>query len=238
MHRTGTFIIVDGLTGSGKSTVLNAVHDWALTCGHKRFRLQDWKESKPPRFEDIPDFDVYFTFEPTRNWVGDAIRSELSRVDDPYGGEELAHAFSLDRQMQYKRLILPALQAGKTVIQDRGVSSSLVYQPVMPNSVPLETIMSLPGNRLALENAPDALILTRLSAEIAMERIKKRDEESKGVFADIAFLKKQEERFASTWFRDLFERHGSTLYEIDTSRTMEQSTATATQLINHILTNC
>lgn len=234
----GKFIMVDGLTGSGKSTILNAVHAWAISCGHRIWRLQDWKESVPPRFEDIADFDVYFTYEPTRTWVGSAIRYELSREDEPYGGEELAHAFALDREISYRRLIIPALNAGKTIIQDRGVGSSLVYQPVMKNSVPLETVLALPGNTLALQNAPDALILTRLDPKIAMARIKARSDDSKGVFADLDFIKTQSERFASSWFKGLFEAQGTRVFELDTSGTLEESQSRATQLIEKILTTC
>lgn len=238
MRTKKRFIIVDGLTGSGKSTVLNAVTNWAVECGHRIWRLQDWKEPTPPRFEDLEDYDVYFTFEPTRSWVGAAIRFELSRTDKPYGGEELAHAFALDRELNYRRLILPALEAGKTVIQDRGVSSSIVYQPVMPNSVSLEMLLSLPGNKLALEHTPSALILTRLPATVALERITSRSDENKGVFAGIEFLKKQEERFASSWFRQLFEERGTKVFELDTSGTLEESQRLATELIDHILTTC
>ena len=238
MQTKGRFIIVDGLTGTGKSTVLQAVTNWAVECGHRIFRLQDWKEPTPPTFQDISDYDVYFTFEPTRSWVGAAIRYELSRTDTPYGGEELAHAFALDRELQYRRLIIPALEAGKTVIQDRGVSSSIVYQPVMPNSVPIETILSLPGNKLALKHAPTALVLTKLPATIAADRIAGRGGEYKGVFADLEFLKKQEERFASPWFRQLFEERGTKMFELDTSGTLEESQRLATKLIDHILTTC
>ena len=238
MRTKGRFIIVDGLTGSGKSTVLQAVTDWAVDCGHRIFRLQDWKESSPPRFEDICDYDVYFTHEPTRSWVGAAIRQELSRTDFPYGGEELAHAFALDRELQYRRLIIPALEAGKTVIQDRGVSSSIVYQPVMQNSVPLATILSLPGNTLAMEHAPNALVLTRLNAQEAAARIASRAGESTGVFADQEFLKKQEERFASDWFRELFESRGTRVFHLDTGGTLQESQTRATQLIDLILTTC
>lgn len=238
MQMKGRFIIVDGLTGSGKSTVLGAITNWAVECGHRVWRLQDWKEPTPPRFEDTPDYDVYFTYEPTRLWVGAAIRFELSRTDKPYGGEELAHAFALDRELNYRRLILPALEAGKTVIQDRGVSSSIIYQPVMLDSVPVETILSLPGNKLAIEHAPTALVLTKLPAVVAASRIAERGGESKGVFADIEFLKKQEERFASPWFRKLFEERGTKVFELNTSGTLEESQHLATELIDHIFTTC
>lgn len=228
--------MIDGLTGSGKSTVIKAVHDWALARGQKIFRMQDYKQIEPPKFEDFNDFDVYFTYEPTRTWIGSAIRYELSRKDIPYGGEELVHAFALDRQIMYQRLIIPALSAGKTIIQDRGISSSIVYQPVMKNSVSLENILSLPGNKLALEHAPDALIIAKVSAHTALERIHNRDDESKGVYEDIQFLKQQEERFASQWFRDIFTSCGTRVFDLDTSCSLEESQMAATELINQILT--
>lgn len=238
MQKKTKFIMVDGLTGSGKSTVIKAVQAWAVECGHRMFRLHEWTESRPPAFEDVANFDVYFTYEPTRHWVGAAIRYELSREDNPYGGEELAHAFALDREIMYKRLIIPALEAGKTVIQDRGVSSSLVYQPVMKNSVPLETILALPGNALALRHAPDALILTKLPAQTAFERIKAREDESKGVFTDLSFLKLQEERYSSQWLKKLFEDHGTQVFQLDTSMPIEDTQKRAKQLIEQILTTC
>lgn len=232
---SGTFIIVDGITGSGKSTVLRAVEEQVAARGQRIFRQHDWTQTQPPRFQDIEDFDVYFTFEPTRNWVGAAIRQELSRTDDPYTGAELAHAFALDRNIHYRRLIIPALVAGKTVIQDRGVSSSIVYQPVMPGSVPLETILALPGNALALTYAPSALVLTALPAALAASRIDSRGGESKGVFADIEFLKQQEERFGSAWLRELFESRGSRVLTLNTSGTLDQSRSDAKTLVTDLL---
>lgn len=238
MHTKGRFIIVDGITGSGKSTLLRAVQAWAEACHHRVFRLSDWTQDAPPRFEDVTEYDVYFTYEPTRTWVGRAIRYELSREDEPYGGEELAHAFSLDRQIMYRRLIIPALAAGKTIIQDRGVSTSLVYQPIMPSSVPLETVMRLPGNRLALEYAPNALVLTKLPAKTALTRIEERRDDLKGVFAQREFLQKLEARFEEPWLKELFEQRGTVVYNLDTSGPLDDTNLKAQQLIDHILARC
>ncbi len=234
----GKFIIVDGITGSGKSTLLHAVQNWAESCHHRLFRLNDWTDATPPRFEDIEHNDVYFTYEPTRTWIGRAIRYELSRKDEPYGGEELSHAFALDRQILYRRLIIPALKAGKTVIQDRGVSTSLVYQPIMPNSLPLESILNLPGNKLAFAYAPNALILTKLPAEEAKKRIGARRDDTKGVFEQLDFLKKLEQRFQEPWLKQLFEANGTRVFELDTFGSLEETNVRAQQLVDHILSTC
>ena len=229
--------MIDGIAGSGKSTVLRAVQAWAEEQQHRIFRLSDWTDVEPPRFDQIPDFDIYFTYEPTRTWIGRAIRYELSRDDAPYSGESLAHAFALDREIMYRRLIIPALEAGKIIIQDRGVCTSFVYQPIMKRSVSLKTIQALPGNQLAMEHTPDVLVLTRLNAEAAHERIRERDDESKGVFAHLPFLKKLEERFQEPWLRDMFEGRGTKLYELDTSGDLKTSQELAQTLIKKILTH-
>lgn len=227
--------MIDGIAGSGKSTVLRAIDAWAQSCEHRVFRLSDWQDLTPPKFDDIPDYDVYFTYEPTRTWIGRAIRYELSREDKPYGGEELAHAFALDRQIMYRQLVIPALRAGKTVIQDRGVSTSLVYQPIMPGGIPLEQIRALPGNKLALSHAPHALILTKLSPEEANKRMQARIDDTRGVFGNLEFMKKIAARFEEPWLKNLFEKHGTILYQLDTSGTIEDTTKRAQKMIDHIL---
>lgn len=228
--------MIDGIAGSGKSTILKAVHAWAQQQNHRVFRLNDWNEVEPPKFEDVADHDIYFTYEPTRTWIGRAIRYELSRDDVPYSGHSLSHAFALDREIMYRRFIIPALEAGKIIIQDRGVCTSYVYQPVMEQHCPIEHIQELPGNRLAMSHAPDVLILTKLPAHEAHARIQKRDDDSKGVFAHLPFLQKLETRFQEPWLRELFETRGTELHELDTSGTLEESSQRAQTLIHEILT--
>jgi len=236
-EKTGRFIMVDGIAGSGKSTIAAAIIDWAKNTDQRVFSLKDWYQNhtNPPKFEEISEHDVFVTFEPTRSWVGSAIRFELSQIEQPYEGTALAHAFALDRQIQYRRLIIPALQAGKTIIQDRGVTTSIVYQPIMKNSLTLEQILNLPGNKLALNHAPNHLILTNISPEIAVKRIPGRKEESKGVFAELEMLKKWHQRFHSDWFRELFEKHGTKIHPLDTSLKKEEMILDATKLIEQII---
>lgn len=233
---SGTFILVDGIAGSGKTTAIQAMFDTLQAQGLRCFRLEDWKGEKPPRFEEIADFDVYFMFEPTRQWIGAAIRQEMSQTEHPYGGEELAHAFALDRQIMYRRVIIPALKAGKTVVQDRGVSTSIVYQPIQPNSLSLEEILNLPGNKQALEHAPNHLILTSTPVETIVDRIRLRpaSQGAAGVFADVELARRVDTRYREPWFRELFESRGTKIHILDTSGTLEQSEQNAVQLIREL----
>jgi dTMP kinase len=221
--KRGKFIMIDGIAGSGKSTILRAAKEWAKTKNLKVFDLTEWSKDhkQPPSFSEVADCDIFFTFEPTRTWVGDAIRFELSRDDKPYTGEELAHAFALDRSIMYKRLIIPALENGRHVIQDRGVSTSIVYQPIQPKSISLRRLLKLPGNAAAMKYAPDFMILIDIDVKTAIERIGQRNDDSKGVFQGPAFLKKLAKRFRSRWFSWLFTRHGASVHAFDTRLPLE-----------------
>lgn len=233
-HDAGHFIVIDGIAGSGKSTLIRALKSNLASQGKKIFDLSDWtKENhEPPRFEDIADFDVYFTFEPTKYWVGAAIRFELSH--EHYSGLVHAQAFSLDRQIQYNRLIIPALIAGKTIIQDRSVSSSIVYQPIMEGGPKLEDLIKLPGNTLALEFCPNDLVITNIDPGKLTERFN-RDDDSKGVFENIEYLKKVNERFHSDWFSQLFTDHGTQVHNFNTDVPKDEMEQNIISLISSLI---
>lgn len=216
------FIVFDGIAGSGKTTVISWVKEWIRSQGKSIFDLAEWTQTHqdPPTFEDVRSYDVLFTFEPTKQWIGRAIRYEMSQTQHCYSGRALAHAFSLDRLIQYCRLIVPALEAGKTIIQDRSVSTSLAYQPVMPDGPTVEELLEMPGNKFALEHAPNALILTDIAPELIRERLKRADD-SKGVFEDLELLKKVHERFRADWFQKLFIDRGTKIEMLDTSVSKE-----------------
>ncbi|OGL70806.1 hypothetical protein A3C09_04810 [Candidatus Uhrbacteria bacterium RIFCSPHIGHO2_02_FULL_47_44] len=234
---SGKFILIDGIVCSGKTTVIQAMFDALARRGLRCFRLQDWKETHPPTFAEIADYDVYFTFEPTRQWIGAAIRGEMSRDDEPYGGAELAHAFAIDREIMYRRLIMPALEAGKIVVQDRGVSTSIIYQPIQPNSLSLEEILNLPGNKLALQLAPSHLVLTSTPVETIVDRIRNRPaaQGATGVFANVELARRVDARYKEPWFRELFESRGTRIHTLDTSGTLETSQANAVALIEKLV---
>ena len=226
--------MIDGIAGSGKTTVIQAMHETLVTQGVRCYRMQDWKGDHPPAFDEIPDADVLFTFEPTRTWVGRAIRDELSHIKD-YNGVSHAHAFALDREIQYRRLILPALDAGKIIVQDRGVSSSIVYQPIMENSLSLEEVCKLPGNALALENVPTHFIHIDCPIDRIADRIRSRTEESKGVYIDVEYLRHVDARYREPWFRELFESRGTQMHSIDTGGTLEETRERAAAMIRQLV---
>jgi dTMP kinase len=96
--------------------------------------------------------------------------------------------FLKDREIDVKDRILPALRKGLIVIMDRYYYSNIAYQSA--RGLNADWIKKL-NEKIAPK--PDLVILLDLSAEKAMERIKRRKERS--VFEELEFLKRVREKF-------------------------------------------
>jgi dTMP kinase len=105
--KRGTFITFEGPEGSGKTTQLERLAAWLGSRGR----------------------DVVTTFEPGGTEIGNRIREILF---DLAHGEMTARAelllMNAARAQHVEQVILPALEAGKTVLSDRFAESSLAYQ--------------------------------------------------------------------------------------------------------------
>jgi len=221
--KKGILVVVDGIDGSGKGVIVQALADWALTQKMKIFDLRNyWKEKHTfPEPEEIADYDVIVSNEPTFAMVGQAIREEIVRENNRhYSAWSTAQAFSLDREILYRRIIIPALSQGKIIFQERGVTTSIIYQPIQEEPLELEKIMELPGNKLALEHRPDLLIIAQVDPKEAMARLAERDKKDNSIFEKLPFLEKIAERYAAPWFRELMEKRGSKFVYLKTDKTV------------------
>ena len=104
--RTGVFISFEGIDGVGKSTQLRLVSEKYRSLGYA----------------------VVTTREPGGTVLGQRIREMLL---DP--NQNVSHAaeillYAADRAQHIKEVILPALKAGKIVLSDRYLDSSVAYQ--------------------------------------------------------------------------------------------------------------
>jgi thymidylate kinase len=217
MTVSNRFVLVDGLDYSGKTTVINTLREWAVA---KSLRILDLKEycqkyGRFPEPTDLDRFDVIVSSEPSYSFVGKAIREELIKENErKYSAQSLAMAFALDREILYRRVILPAMEKEKYVFQERGLISSLVYQPVQEH-ITIADLMRLPGNRLAMENSPGVIIITRVSSDYAMQRLQLKLSKTISIFDNLLFQRKIEERYSSLWLKGLFEKQGSMFFYID-----------------------
>jgi dTMP kinase len=105
----GRFITLEGGEGVGKSTQLKALSDALLARG----------------------IEVVTTREPGGSPGAEAIRGLLlDGADDGWGPEAEALLFAAARTDHLDKVIRPALAAGRWVLSDRFVDSSLAYQGV------------------------------------------------------------------------------------------------------------
>jgi dTMP kinase len=222
----GKLVIVDGMDGCGKGTIVTVLKNWAIDKNYKVFDLREYWENNHslPEIEDLEEYDVIVSAEPTFSLVGSAIRDELIRDNKrEYSALTTAQAFSIDRAILYKRIIIPALKLGKHVFQERSVTTSIVFQPIQAEKLELSQILALEGNQIALKNRPDLLILLDVKPEIAIKRLQGRDKNDEAIFEKLEFQKKVHERYTSDWFTSMFEKLGSKVVFLDANGTVEEA---------------
>ena len=229
------FVMVDGLDGSGKGAIVDGLQGWAESKGMKILDLRSYCREKNtfPEADEIASHDAIISAEPTFCYVGKAIREELIRATSrQYPAMSIAHAFALDREMLYKRVIMPAIKGGKYVFQERGIASSLVYQPVQEH-IQLSELMRLSGNKTALQFAPSLFIIAMVKPETAIRRLGARPKKDNSIFDNLEFQRNIDSRFRSDWLRQLFEQHGSKVAYLDTDepKTVEETQNNAVKLI-------
>jgi len=231
----GKFLMVDGLDGAGKGVVIDALKEYFAAKDMKILDLRDyWKEhNEIPEIDEVAEYDVICSAEPTFSMVGKVLREEIIRDNKrKYSGLSTAHAFSLDREVLYRKLLMPARALGKIIIQERGVITSIVYQPIQLERLNLNDIINLPGNRLALKNAPDLLIITKVEPQVVMNRLASRGKKDHAIFENLLFQRKVEMRYESDWLRKLFEKYRSKVVYLDTNppRTEEDTRLNAVKI--------
>lgn len=234
------FVMVDGLDGSGKGAIVDALQGWAERKGMKVLDLRSYCHEKGtfPEPEEIAQYDAIVSAEPTFCYIGKAIREEMIRATErQYSALSLAQAFALDREILYKRVIIPAIKAGKYIFQERGISSSLVYQPVQEH-IQLSELIKMTGNRTAMQFAPALLVIAVVKPETVIKRLDRREKKDNSIFDSLEFQRNIDSRFRSDWLRQLFEQHGSKVGYIDTNepKTLEETQSEAVKAFEGFIT--
>ncbi len=145
---TGKFIVFEGTDGAGKSAMIEASKNYIANKGTESIFVQD----------------------PGGTAIGTGIRKILLNPDftSMTPMTELL-LYSSSRNQLVNELIIPALQAGKHVISDRFIYSTLAYQGAS-GLIPHEILLAV--TRAGADNLmPDHVIFLDLPAETGMKRI-------------------------------------------------------------------
>jgi len=160
---SGKFIVIEGLDGSGQSTQAGLLRDFLIKEGYQ----------------------VVLTKEPTLDsQAGRKIREILDKKTQVSPGQ-LQRLFVEDRKEHLRKVIVPALKEGKIVISDRYFFSSFAYGSV--TGLDLDWLITINDDFLL----PDLIFILKVSPEVCLERIKKRNRERT--------LFEEKEKLAKVW---------------------------------------
>lgn len=141
----GSFIVLEGIDGSGTTLQTRALADWFRQHGR----------------------EVLETREPTSGAIGALIRERLSVRAAALDPAALALLFAADRVDHVAREVAPAVAAGLVVISDRYLLSSLAYQSLECDAAWVREI-----NARALR--PDLTLVLEVPVEVAFARVQRR----------------------------------------------------------------
>jgi thymidylate kinase len=231
------FIMIDGIDGSGKSTIMSTWKE-VLQKTHTCFDITAFckAEQRLPTLAEVGDVQVVFSAEPTHAWVGAAIRQELISKNASYATETIADAFSLDREILYTRLLIPLRTKSVHIIQDRGISTSLCYQSLGETGLPMNHIATLRGNALTLTHAPDYLVISDIPPETALKRLASRfEKDDNAKFEHQEFLTLARNQFLSEKYQSYFTDRGTAIHILNANVELDIMKQTAQSfLIQHI----
>ncbi|HNW26253.1 MAG TPA: dTMP kinase [Candidatus Gastranaerophilaceae bacterium] len=155
----GLFITFEGADGCGKTTQMNLLHEYLILKG----------------------YDVVLTREPGGKGLGERIREILLNYEGEVSSQAEAFLFLADRAQNIDVIVKPAVDAGKIVLCDRHIDSTIAYQGY-GRGVNLERLKML--NDIATNKfMPDLTYVFDIDVETSQSRVGKNKDrmESAGV---------------------------------------------------------
>lgn len=142
------FIVFDGIDGAGKTTQLNQLQDWLTQRGRDCVRCKD----------------------PGSTELGEQLRAILlGKHEIPIHVRAEMMMFTTARTQLIEQIVRPALADGKTVLCDRYLLATIVYQGHAGDLDP-EELWTV--NRIATSNLmPDITFILDLPVKAAMKRL-------------------------------------------------------------------
>ncbi len=181
----GKLITLEGIDGTGKSSIAKML------------------ETKFPK--------AVFTREPTRGWIGKAVKQSIESDTDPLAELFL---FVADHAEHIAKVIKPALLEGKLVISDRYSDSRYAYQGATLSNMFDDAMGWVQGIHKGWTIVPDLTILFTIDPAVAVSRCGIRGEHTK--FEKIEFLRTVQGNFLK-----LAEKEPQRFVIIDAGNTLE-----------------
>lgn len=145
--KKGYFITFEGADGCGKSTQMNLLAQYLLKNG----------------------YEVVLTREPGGEGLGEKIREILLNYDGEVSPRCESFLFLADRAQNIDITVNPAINAGKIVLCDRHIDSTVAYQG-FGRGLDIEKIVYL--NNLAVNGRkPDLTFVYDIDVETSMKRV-------------------------------------------------------------------
>ena len=249
----GELIVVDGLDGIGKGVIERALIEYEQKLGRAVFdtiaHSRGWDSL--PELKDfwrppVPHFNTIVTAEPTYAGIGKTIREEIiAQNQRDYSIESQIRTYADDRLVQMTRFANPARINGVRDLRSRCVAASLTYQVLgaQNRGMSLEEarnlVLSQEGNQLALEWAPNLLIIPTIeSAEEVIKRIQERKKNQKddhSIFDNLKFQERLKDHYEDAWLKELFEGNGTTVAYINAGISIQSTGEQAREIYSSFL---
>ena len=167
--KRGSFLVLEGIDGSGKSTQLQRLAATLEAAGHA----------------------VLATREPSDGAIGRRIR-EMARSGETLPPERELEWFMEDRAEHVREVIQPALAAGRTVLCDRYYLSTVAYQGA--RGLDWEAILAESEARFP---RPDLAVILEIDAASGLARTRLRGGAADPAFENLEFIERVAAIFAA-----------------------------------------
>lgn len=203
MKNKGIFITFEGPDGSGKTTASQNVYQKLIQLG----------------------YDVVYTREPGGIGISEQIRDIiLDPKNTMMDRKTEALLYAASRRQHLVEKIIPALTAGKIVLCDRFVDSSLAYQGY-GREIGADEVYQI--NEFAIEGVmPDITFFLSVSAEKGLERISGRKTKDRLDQESLAFHQKVYDGYQA-----VLEQFKERMIVVDAQQSIETVTQTIVQEI-------
>ncbi|OGC13040.1 dTMP kinase [candidate division WOR-1 bacterium RIFOXYC2_FULL_37_10] len=198
------FITFEGCEGAGKSTQIKLLHEYLLTLGH----------------------EVFVTKEPGGSLLGEKLRAIIFENEPEVLSEMFM--FAADRVEHVERVLKPALSAGKIVLCDRYIDSTLAYQ-LGGRGLPEDLVRYI--NWVSSRGLiPDLTLLLNIPADKGLKRAKDRGNVNRFESEILAFHERVYEKYI-----EIAENDPERIKKINAQMTLEEVHAKIKEFVSEIL---